>query len=83
MVRANYEMTQADLDKLLEAMKPVPLIMLQAGMPASPQENANRAWCELGDRMGFDGMTVEPTGRGNRFFTAMPKPTAPEKAGVS
>lgn len=72
--RKSFEMTEADLEKLLDAMKPAPAIMLQTGMPSSQQENANRAWCELGDRMGFDGMTVAPDGRGNRFFTAIPAP---------
>ena len=63
-------MTQADLDKIKEACKPVPLIMLQCGMPASPQENANNAWKELGERMGFDGMTVQPSSKGQLFFMA-------------
>jgi len=39
---------------------------------SSPQENANAAWRELGKRMGFDYLTVEPNGRGNRFFSAIP-----------
>lgn len=70
--RINYEMTEADLDKILDACKPVPMIMLQCGAPSSPQENANRAWAELGSRMGFDAMTVEPvSGKGNLFFTAV------------
>lgn len=69
-MRKNYEMTQAQLEKILEACKPVPAIMLQCGPLSSPQENANRAWQALGDELGFDHMTVEPTGRGDRFFTA-------------
>ena len=71
-MRTSYEMTEADLAKILDACKPVPMVMLQCGEPSSPQENANRAWAELGKRMGFDPMTVEPTGRGDRFFTAEP-----------
>ena len=78
--RSEFEMTQTDMDKLLAAMKPAPLIAIHTGMPPSPQESANRAWCELGDRMGFDGMTVEPTGRGDRFFTAIGK--EPTKANL-
>lgn len=69
-MRKKYEMTEADLDKILDACKPVPMIMLQFGNPRSPYENANDAWQELGSRMGFDHMTVEPTGNGDRFFTA-------------
>ena len=30
------------------------------------------AWCELGRRMGFQGMTVKPTEKGKLFFTAEP-----------
>lgn len=78
--RTNYEMTQADLDEILEACKPVPMIMLQGGVPRSPQENANRAWEKLGVKMGFDHMTVQPTDRGDRFFTAVPSETETARA---
>ena len=69
-MRVNFERTQDDLSKLLESMKPVPMIALQCGTPRSAQENANAAWAELGKRMGFDAMTVKPTGKGDRFFSA-------------
>lgn len=72
-VRKEFEMTQEDLDKIMGAInkaRSTPLIMLQVGMPTSPQEAANTAWKELGSRMGFDGMTVKPCGKGDRFFTA-------------
>jgi len=69
-MRVNYEMTAADLSALLDAMKPVPMIMLQCGAPRSVQENANAAWARLGEKMGFDPMTVQPNGRGDRFFSA-------------
>ena len=71
-MRTNFEMTPDDLEKLLSAMSQVPLIALQCGMPRSAQENANAAWAELGSRMGFDAMTVQPNGRGDRFFSAEP-----------
>ena len=73
-VRKEYEMTQEQLDTLLEACKPVPMIMLQCGEPPSAQENANAAWDLLGKKMGFDGSTVQPSGNGDRFFTAESKP---------
>lgn len=69
-MRKNYEMTTDDLAMLLDAMKPEPMIMLQCGTPRSVQENANAAWAKLGERMGFDPMTVQPTGEGRRFFSA-------------
>lgn len=77
--RQEYEMSEADLATLLDACKPVPLIALNTGMPASPQENANRAWQALGHKLGFNYLTVEPVrGKGNRFFTAEPLTIAVE-----
>lgn len=70
-MRREYEMTEMQMKRLLQACRPVPLIMLQCGMPPSPQETANRAWKRLGDELGFDHMTVLPVqGKGQRFFTA-------------
>jgi len=72
MERKDYEMTQADLDKIMDACKPVPYMVFGGIPPRSPQENANAAWADLGKRMGFDHMPVRPTGRGDRFFSAVP-----------
>lgn len=71
-----YEMTQAQLDTILDACKPTPVMFLSGGQPMfnSPQENANDAWRRLGEELGFDHMTVRPTGEGDRFFYAEPKP---------
>ncbi len=78
--RTEYEMTEEDFNTLMEAMKPVPMIMLQCGNPPSQQENANRAWAALGMKMGFDGDTVRPiNGKGNRFFTAIPSETESQR----
>jgi hypothetical protein len=73
--RKDYELTDEQFDELLKACRPVAAIMLQCLLPSSPQENANRAWCALGDRLGFDGMTVKPSNKGQRFFTAAPRTT--------
>ncbi len=76
MPRTEYEMSEPDMVELLDACKPVPMIMLQCGTPRSPQENANNAWARLGTKMGFDGETVRPIqGKGQRFFTAVPSET--------
>lgn len=74
--RREYEMTEADLAELLAAMKPVPAMYLSGGqlMGASQQENANAAWRRLGERMGFQYMTVQGSSKGKRFFTAIPNP---------
>ena len=71
--RKEYEMTEEDLEKILEACKPVRYMVIGGVPPRSPQENANLAWQELGWRMGFDHMTVRPSGKGDRFFSAIPK----------
>lgn len=68
-----YEMSEKDLQTLVEAGKPTPVIKIGNYTPPSPQENANRAWEALGKRMGFDYMTVIPIKeKGNRFFNAVP-----------
>lgn len=68
--RSEFEMTEADLADLLNAMKPVPYIIIGGMAPTSRQENANAAWARLGAKMGFDPMTARPSGKGDRFFTA-------------
>lgn len=78
--RINYEMTAEDLAVLLKSMKPVPALMIGGHAPSSPQENANQAWATLGKKMGFDPMTVQPNGRGDRFFSAVPSETEDQRA---
>ena len=72
-MRKEFEMTEEQLAALLDACKPVPYFAVGGsyGEPSSPQENANRAWEQLGSELGFKHMTVEPVpGKGQRFFTA-------------
>jgi hypothetical protein len=70
----NFEMSQEQLDELLIAMRPVPMIATQCGGQQSPQGKANSAWARLGAKMGFDHMTVRPDrNKGVRFFTAEEK----------
>lgn len=74
MDRKEYKMTEADLQALLDATRPVPAIMLQCGTGPSQQERANAAWKLLGDKMGFDHMSVAPVAwKSDLFFTACPK----------
>jgi hypothetical protein len=74
--RREYEMTEAQLAKLLESMRPQPYLIANGIGPISVQESANLAWQSLGRDMGFDGMTVVPVrGKGDRFFSAIPKET--------
>ena len=75
-MKKEFEMSEIDLAELLDAMKPQPVMFLSGGMPMhdSLQARANEAWRRLGERLGFDPMTVRPNGKGDRFFTAEPKP---------
>lgn len=64
-----YELTEEQLQKLLDASKPTVVIR---GFP-TPQENANRAWEALGHELGFKHLTVQPIpGRDMRYFQAEP-----------
>ena len=69
-----FEMTDAELKEIMDASKPTPVMYLSGGQPmfSSAQANANHAWKLLGDKLGFDHMTVRPTGKGDKFFSAMP-----------
>ena len=79
--RTNYEMTEQDLQTILDACKPTVCIKIGNYTGGSPQENANRAWQALGKKMGFDYETVQPIpGAGERFFSAVPTETAKAKA---
>ena len=71
--RQEYEMSEEDYQKLLEASKPTPCMMIGTYTPPTPQENANRAWRALGERMGFVFQSVKPSSKGHRFFTAIPQ----------
>ena len=80
--RTEYEMSEKDLEEILSACKPTPVIFGNGGMSlgGNQQDNANFAWAELGKKMGFDSMTVKPIqGKGNRFFTAVPFETESQR----
>ena len=72
MDRREFEMSEADLEELLDASKPVVYMVFGGVPPRSPRENANAAWRCLGERMGFDWTTVMPSRADQRFFTAAP-----------
>lgn len=72
--RKEFEMSQAQLDAILDACKPVPYMIIGGQPPMSVQESANAAWRRLGDELGFEFMTVRP-GKSQRHFSAQPKET--------
>ena len=69
-MKTDYEMSEADLQALLDSMRPVPMIALQCGTPPSVQENANAAWARLGAKMGFDPPTNPRTLKGAALVLA-------------
>lgn len=72
-MRKEYELTQEDLDTILNASKPTPVMYLSGGQPigGTPQENANSAWRQMGKKYGFVWDTARPANRkGQRFITA-------------
>ena len=78
--RANYEMTQAQLDRLLDACKPTPVMLIGGYGGSSPQQNANDAWAALGREMGFDSETVRPIdGKAQCHFSAVPSETLEQR----
>ena len=71
VIRKEYEMTKAQYYAILAASQPVPYLVAGGIEPATPQENAHRAWQALGKELGFDWETVRPSECGDRFFTAI------------
>ena len=69
-MRKEFEMTQEQYDKILEACRPVPYMVFGGMEPRSPQQNANDAWKALGEEMGFEFMTVKAIPGKPKFFTA-------------
>jgi len=77
--RIEYEMTEEDLQGLLQPRMPEILIGGHS-TGSMQQDTANNAWKRLGDKMGFDWETVQPSrGKGQRFFTAIPSETPEAK----
>jgi predicted TIM-barrel fold metal-dependent hydrolase len=69
-VRKDFGMTPEEFDQISDACRPVPYMIFGGMEPPAPQENANRAWQSLADKRGFVWDTVEPSGKGDRFFSA-------------
>jgi len=74
-LRKEFELSEKDHEFLLDACKPVPYMVIGGHLPSSPQENANRAWECLGNKLGFKHLTVKPVpGKSSHFFTAEAEP---------
>jgi len=70
-MRQEFEMTDEELSKILDACVPIPYIIVGGIPPSSPQQRANDAWRALAAERGFDWETVKPiVGKGQKWFTA-------------
>lgn len=72
-MRREFEMSDAQLERIRAASKPVPAMFLSGGQPmfGTPQENANSAWRAVAAELGFIWDTARPVpGKGERFVSA-------------
>ena len=76
-MKQEFEMTQEEMDKILEINKSTSnTVMMVGGVDFSNNltEAINVYWVILGKKYGFKSMTVEGSSRGKLFFLAEPKP---------
>jgi predicted TIM-barrel fold metal-dependent hydrolase len=80
-MRREFELSEEQLQKILDASKPVRYMVFGGIPPSSPQENANAAWRALADELGFIWDTVRPVPeKGQYYFTAVVKePNEPSR----
>ena len=74
-MRQEFEMTQEEMDRIIEINKEGgdPVMYLSGGTPLgrSLQEKINDYWGELGQKYGFEPLTVQGSSRGKLYFTAL------------
>ena len=72
-MKQEFEMTEQELLELLDACTPVPYMIIGDYLPLSLQDRANNAWKSLAMKRGFKWDSVEPSPKGDHFFTATPQ----------
>ncbi len=66
-----YELSEEQLQRLLDAAEATPYIVVGGTEPPSAQDNADAVWQSIAREMGFVWDTVEPApGKGQRFIVA-------------
>ena len=71
MARKEFCLNEDQFNRLMEACRPTPYMIIGGVMPRSPQENANEAWAVLGKELGFEPMSAQPVyGKDAHHFTA-------------
>ena len=74
-MKRQYRLTDAELESILDASKPVTYMVIGGVEPRSPQENANDAWQTVAMNHGFIWDTAEGAGTGdNHDLMAEPIP---------
>lgn len=71
-MKQEYELTQEQLDRLIEASKPVPYLIFGGIALTNPQEYANIAWAEIAEYHKVQIYSITPSPKGIKFFTATP-----------
>ena len=75
MSKRQYRLTDAELERILDASKPAPYMIIGGHAPASPQENANSVWQSVAAAHGFVWDSAEGAGTGdNHDVLAEPLP---------
>lgn len=72
-MRKEFTMNDKQYEKMVYACQPVPYMIIGGIEPRSQQENANIAWDELGEEMGFFPSTIAFVSKDCRTFTAEEK----------
>jgi hypothetical protein len=75
-MRQEFEITKEEMEDIISINKSQPPVM-KVGNSWSGldlQEKINQYWEILGNKYGFNHLTVEPSSKGKLFFIAEPKP---------
>ena len=68
-------MTDAELQAIYDISRnQTPVIFVGVWTGLDSQERANKIWQVLGEKYGFEWDSAEPSGKGDRYFLAIPKP---------
>jgi hypothetical protein len=67
-----YRLSEEQYDKLMEACKPVPYLVVGGYAPVSLQERANTAWQQVAADFKVKWDTIKPAGSDDHDFFAEP-----------
>ena len=68
-MRKEFYLTDEELEQM-KVPSSVPYMVFGGHEPRSPREMANDKWRELGRKLGFIWDTVQPSSKGENYFTA-------------